>query len=380
MKLALLFGGLSVTACLDEAKPKPLATQRLEVRVLGGLLPAAKVCLDFAVSNGLAEVWAAGNPEVTSFGAKQTGDNLELRDGQLAPDREAVCASGATVATTIACDRDHDVSDAPGVQNELTFWIDEVNRDASGAEHGRTNWIDPCPDGCKIAFDCEGDTTVDIGLTNVDIGLTNAVSSQGFMEPGSIIDDAWCSGKVNSCTDLLHNDAGDARLDTATVAFSCSTPPGAELRMDTLEVICDTARFTLPLSDGPARKTQSGDATLTYATYIGTEAIVPEFPKSYVNHAIRVADLAALGGNCRLRFDATAVTDRDVLEAPADATIYPIFSYDVALTKDGEATCDTVQFSFRDTPGVYRGNVIGMAPLPALCTKVVDGVPSSACE
>ncbi len=362
----------SVAACLDDGAKVPLATAQLKVRVLSGFLETGKVCLDLAVSNGIETVWSAGDPEITSFGAKQSGPNLEVPDGDMAPDLDAVCASSATLEATIECDRDHDVSDAPGVQNELTFWIDEVNRDASGVEYGRTNWIDPCPDGCKIAFDCEGDATVDIGLTNGDAG-------QGFYDDGAIIDGAWCSGKVDSCTDLLHNDAGDARIDTAIVAFACSAPPGAELRMDTLEVICDEARFTLPLGNGPARKTQSGDATLTYATYIDSEPIVPDFPKSYVNHAIRVADLAALG-SCRLRFDATAVTDHDVLGAPADATIYPIFNYDVALTKDGEATCDTVRFNFRESPGVYRGNVIGMAPLPALCTKVVDGVPSSACE
>lgn len=377
MKAAYLvvLGG-SVVACMDAAPTEPAATARLAVRMLSDIMPPRVLCLDLAVSNGVRAVWSTGNPKVTSFGADQTSASFELADGDLAPDRGAVCVSlvdaEPAFETTLECDRDNDVNVAePGVQNELTFWIDELNTELDAAEHGRRHWVDPCPDGCKIELDCEGETTVDIGLSTSN-------STQGFADYAALVDGAWCLGKVDSCTDLLFDDANATRVDTAIVGFACTAPPGIELRMDALEVICDDARFSLALDVG-RQKAVSGEASLGYSIFLGTEDVVPGYPKTYVNQAIRAADLTALG-DCRLRFDATAVTDPDVFEAPADATIYPVFSFDVALTKDGEATCDTMRIDGMDTSAVYRGNAVGFEPLPAFCTKVVDGVVSRVCQ
>mgnify|MGYP004717232163 CR=1 FL=1 len=59
--------------------------------------------------------------------------------------------------------------------------------------------------------------------------------------------------------------------------------------------------------EGP-QVARGGAASLGYGTFVGGEQIQPELSKYYVNHAIRVADLAAFD-NCRLTFNATAVTD-----------------------------------------------------------------------
>lgn len=343
-----------------------------QIRTLGAS-PTARVCYDAEVRQGERVTWARGDLTTTAGGAAQSGP-LESRVPTRAPDGEALCAEGGGISWTASCDPAHDADPArPGVQAELRVVFDEVDT------YDPRELIAPCLEGCTVAFDCEPrdePLTLDLAL------VLNA--GRGFSNPTSAVGGLWCEAQRTSCYPFLEDETGE-RQETTIVGFVCAAGSAdVQLALGPVTVACDGHRFELePIVAGDGLA-EDGERRLRFATFFGREDLPwsddEVLVKRYYNLGIETARLNELG-SCRLEWSATAHLLADGLfrgsQPTADALVYPFYTLDVALTRDGEPVCDANLEEGRDhlRPTLF-GNVPGYEPLPARCFELSGESPA----
>lgn len=353
------------TGTPDTAEPA-LHQVPFRIRTLGAF-GTARVCYDAEVRQDGRVTWSRGDATTTASGADQSGP-LESRQPTRAPDSEALCAEGGVIAWTATCDPNADTDPSrPGVQAELKVTFDDVDT------YDPREFVPPCLEGCTVAFDCEPryePLTLDLAL------VLNA--GRGFSNPTSTLSGIWCEARRTSCYLFLKDETGERR-ETTVVGFGCGAQSDdAQLALGPVTVVCDGHRFELePTVDGDGLA-EDGERRLRFATFFGREDL-PRWDdsilvKRYYNLAIETARLTELG-SCRLEWSATAHFLADGLfsgsQPTADALVYPFFTLDVDLTRDGQSVCDA---NFDEGPDYLRptlfANVPGYAPLPARCFEL----------
>lgn len=341
------------------------------IRTLSALTSAStRICYDAQVFQGdgaTAMTWSRGDPTTTARGADQSGP-LASRKPTRAPDSEALCAEGGGISWTATCDPREDADPTrPGAQAALRVTFDDIVSDDAD------QIVAPCLEGCTVVFDCEpreAPLTLDLAL------VLN--TGRGFSDPAGTFSDLWCQASRASCELFLKDDSGE-RVGTTIVGFSCGAwSEGAQLALGPVAVVCDGHSFELePTAPGDAF-VQDGGFRLRYATFFGREATPryddQTFTVHYYNLAIQTDDLTRLG-SCRLEWSATGQHQGDDLfrgaEPTADALIYPFYTLDIELTRNGAAVCDANISEGRDhlRPELF-GNVPEAAPLPARCFEL----------
>lgn len=343
-----------------------------QIRTLGAHM-TAKVCYDAEVRQGERVTWARGDLTTTAGGAAQSGP-LDSRVPSRAPDGEALCAEGGGISWTASCDPTHDADPArPGVQAELRVVFDEVDT------YDPREIMAPCLEGCTVAFDCEPRNeplTFDLAL------VLNA--GRGFSNPTSAVGGLWCEAQRTSCYPFLQDETGE-RQETTIVGFVCAAGSAdVQLALGPVTVACDGHRFELePIVAGDGLA-EDGERRLRFSTFFGREDLPwsgdEVLVKRYYNLGIETARLTGLG-SCRLEWSATAHLLADGLfrgsQPSADALVYPFYTLDVDLTRDGEPVCDANLDEGRDhlRPTLF-GNVPGYEPLPARCFELSAESPS----
>lgn len=342
------------------------------IRTLGSV-STAKVCYDAEVRQGGRVTWSRGDSTTTANGADQSGP-LESRMPTRAPDAEALCAEGGGIAWTATCDPNVDTDPSrPGVQAELRVVFDDVDT------YDPRELVAPCLEGCTVAFDCEPrdePLTLDLAL------VVNA--GRGFSNPSSSVAGLWCEARRTSCYPLLKDESGERR-ETTIVGFACAAAADdAQLALGPIAVVCDGHRFELEPTVAGDGLAEDGARSLRFATFFGREDL-PRWDdgvlvKRYYNLAIETARLTELG-TCRLEWSATGHLLADGVfsgfQPTADALVYPFYTLDVDLTRDGVPVCDANLDEGADhlRPTLF-GNVPGHEALPARCFELSTESPS----
>ncbi len=398
--LALGLSAIAVAGCA-EGERTTSGGPVLAVAVAGLTLPAIdEVCVDLRVTNGTGVVWAKGDPSKTRLGADQTGANGPAGEA----DTTTLCSgrygngAGGDLTYVGTCDAASDSSAAPGVQNDVTLWVDGLyGIGADGADVG--GWQDPCPMGCTLSVDCVAnvDTLAEFNLTV----LRDA--RQGFFDVAVAFEDIFCSAKLDTCypdgndSDLVDDPirlihGGDTERDwTAVFGFACTAGPdagGTNLMLGTFDVVCGETVFSIDPTVAPGNASVSvGDDTLHYAVYRGNEALNCDGApcnKVYWNVALSLDDLVLAGGTCRLALHATATDPADPTAGfvggvpTAAGASYPYVEVDATLTTDGVAGCQANRLNETGSAvrTVYAGTVGGLSAPEVMCVQFAGDATS----
>lgn len=392
---------LWMSACSTAAGPdgsRGPSGEGLAVTVAGLTLPGVDdVCVDLRVMNASGVVWQRGDTTRTRLGADQVGSGPAG-----APDTGTVCSSryGDAAANGLTyvgpCDATSDTGERDGVQNEVTLWVDGLY--SGGADVG--DWQDPCPSGCTLEVDCAPNRDT---LARFDLAVLRD-ARQGFFDVAVSFSDIFCSAKLDTCyadgddldllddpIRLLHG-AGEGRDWTAVFGFACTAGPdasGTELMLGPLAVVCGELSFVIdPVGPVGTGEVVSGDETLHYGLYRGTEALScggDSCQKVYWNLALSLDDLAATGATCTFDLLATVRDPGDAGRAFVDGLptsvglAYPYVSVDLTLTTDGAASCQRHRLNAVGSAvtTTYAGAATGLSAPVAMCASF-DGVNAAS--
>jgi len=146
----------AMSGCLSKEAPAPSGSPSgLQIAIAPLNLPGIGVaCYDLAVTSAEGVVWVKGDSTLTRLGHVQADEPDATLAIAVPADTDTVCSDrfgnglggGATYIGTCDSSPDADVSEADGVQNVVTLWVDGLYNITKTAEIGA--WRDPCPDGC----------------------------------------------------------------------------------------------------------------------------------------------------------------------------------------------------------------------------------------
>lgn len=348
-------------------------------RGAGSAPPEPSVCVDARISNGSDLIWQQGNPLVTHDGADQTAPRQAREPGTLAPDLHSLCLPEESSPERIqeivcACDPGRDSSSAPGVQNDVTIWLD-------GVYDTYPYQLDPCPNGCTFAVDCvAGDET----HTTVDLVLAIEMFNGFFDYVIGFGPDVFGTAKTD-CLDLLKGEDGE-RDPSAIVSTTFDGGVGVQVEHFASRIVahCGDRAIAFDPTVPGNNSVSVGEQKVSYATYAGYEEPLYDVGKSFLNLAFDVPHLEALGGTCRLDWSVTGVAPtKGVLDAAgpvADVLIQPFFTFSTPLTEDGQDACvaGDIMGSTSFALTYYSNAVRELAPLPARCYRKVGDMPVEA--
>jgi len=347
---------LGLVACADEAASPAAKGLALSVSALH-LSGIDAACYDVRVRGASDVVFALGDPAL----AASDGDTATICSDRYGSGGDGEITYVGACDASVNADSD---PERPGVQNDVTLWVDGLYTIEAGSYVALTSdWQNPCgAAGCTATFDCREnvDTPVAFDLTVLRQG------DSGFFDIVVEFQDIFCAAKVdcrytNATPEVgddpvirLVRDIAGTRLPTVVLAISCSAGPGDEgtTRLYMSDVVIDCAgesddssvpvdQADIVFEEDPAGVVAQADVTM------GEENLVAE-DKLFWSVAIALApsdDSDPLAPrfaakDCTLRASATASAG-DINAALAGVNVsYPYIHADVKLTdSDGNLVC-----------------------------------------